>query len=235
MVSPSVPTFPPLSVPQEAPAELIHIAIPSDTKKRKAIPSSTVRLHADDILSPRWQVPIPFKSSTSFVNYQTLLTCLREGCRKWHHQGKLTKIGQPTPDQLAELATSGLETLTLPTRPKSTLDAEEINTNTQTTGDDPVKGSGSTSSKKSMKANGGAQADLELIRRFAEGSITRGDFSIVGNARSVLEAREIISMKDLGSGDWSEMIKSWKENHVPVEDEDEPEYRWLCPKCKGII
>ena len=84
-----------------------------------------------------------------------------------------------------------------------------------------------------------------MIRRFAESSITRGDYSIVGNARSVLEAREIVVVMDAksgsgngkgsGKGESKAMIETWKKKHVPVEDEEEPEYRWSCPKCQGII
>jgi hypothetical protein len=92
--------------------------------------------------------------------------------------------------------------------------------------------------------NGGEEEDEDAmsdawktIYRFAQSSITRGEYSIVGNTISVIEAREVLYHRGKDRKKGNEMMGQWFKRHDPVDaDEDEEDVqRWVCPDCKSVI
>lgn len=82
------------------------------------------------------------------------------------------------------------------------------------------------------------QATMAMMSRFAESSITRGDHSIVGNTRVVLEARELKTMSntEMTEENLGKLCLSWAKRHEPIDDEaEEPTHRYQCPKCHAVI
>lgn len=80
-------------------------------------------------------------------------------------------------------------------------------------------------------------ADWKTIYRFAQSSITRGDYSIVGNSIPVLEAREVLYYKGKGRDreKADSLMRAWLKRHDPIEDDEEDVKRWICPECKFVI
>jgi len=79
--------------------------------------------------------------------------------------------------------------------------------------------------------------DWKTIYRFAQSSITRGDYSIVGNSIPVLEAREVLYYKGKGKDREKAdgLMRAWLKRHDPIEDDEEDVKRWICPECKFVI
>jgi hypothetical protein len=72
----------------------------------------------------------------------------------------------------------------------------------------------------------------ESLFRSASCSITRGSQSIVGNIIPIIEAREIVVVRNNGESRWRGMMKDWFKKY---ESDEEQAERWICPGCKGVI
>lgn len=78
----------------------------------------------------------------------------------------------------------------------------------------------------------GGSDKWEALVRSASSSITRGTESIVGNTIPIIEAREIVVVRNNGESRWRRMMKDWLWKYETDEEEAE---RWICPGCKGVI
>jgi hypothetical protein len=79
--------------------------------------------------------------------------------------------------------------------------------------------------------------DWKTIYRFAQASITRGEYTIVGNTRSIIEAQEVLYHRGEDREKGDELMREWFKKHDPVDDDEEEEddKRWVCPDCKSVI
>lgn len=168
---------------------------------------------------------------------------------------------------MKELVSSGLELLDLRTFPP---DSARVSVSVSSLANTPSqtkahnhKSTSQQGTPSKVQSNGKpADSDfnvdpITLITAFAHRSITRGQYSIVGNAKAVLEAREILNLKSKAD-DVDEVEKLtglWMEKYgpqlpvvveptnndegggevAPQEDEPEVDERYLCPDCGGVI
>jgi hypothetical protein len=150
---------------------------------------------------------------------------------KWHHQSQIKKTTS-TEEQLLEMRSTGLELLDTRPRDRSlSLDPEPqpesfftkgfINPAPDPDQDDEEEEEDEVGSNK-----------WEALLRSASTSITRGTESIVGNTIPIIEAREIVVVRNNGESRWRRMMKDWFWKYETDEEEAE---RWICPGCKGVI
>lgn len=223
---------------------------------------------------PSEYTPLPL-----FRLVQTLLRQLALACKQWHHRGPLEVLRKPTTKQLKDLAGSGLELLDLrsfppdPARvsvPPIAAEASEPQGASSALPTPPPDNISPSRSSKKAKAGPSSAAEeginatlpvttsasqqsdmLDLIEQTARRSIARGEFSIVGNAKAVLEAREIVNARsDLAAGETvDQLVLDWQDTYALTEEkeelkEEEQEVgqeeagrveRYLCPSCNGVI